>query len=259
MTNGKLRDSPAEILPLPPFLEGDLAKITDIVQIDVAIGKQAQSETRTLRIGLYGNAFPTLVKQFLDFTSTDQGGGLVSSSPLAFDEGYGVSTAPVSLIVGGLLEYIYPERKLEFGVPSQSAAFAKRKGKSKAPEDFMAQPRPKQAMTDDEDKIVVRKHDSAGLISVPRNGIGYANPNAPDDEAFSNSFGIISAADSSLDKKSKVIGQLVDEESMESITRLVALPTRKGITGVIPGQNSGPPLVKVSVRSISISKDVSVS
>jgi len=50
----------------------------------------------------------------------------------------------------------------------------------------------------------------------------------------------------------KVIGQLIDQESMETLARLVSSPTKKGLTGIIPGQNAGPPLIRVLVSSTSI-------
>ena len=45
----------------------------------------------------------------------------------------------------------------------------------------------------------------------------------------------------------RVVGQLLDEESMTFLARLSSLPTRKGFKGVIPGQNFGPPLIKLSI------------
>jgi hypothetical protein len=34
---------------------------------------------------------------------------------------------------------------------------------------------------------------------------------------------------------------------------LASLPTKKGLKGVIPGQTSGPPLIKVTVSEIQVS------
>lgn len=50
----------------------------------------------------------------------------------------------------------------------------------------------------------------------------------------------------------KVIGQLLDAESMAFLARLATLPTKKGIKGVIPGQNSGPPLLKIAVVGVAV-------
>ena len=255
-TSGKLRDAPLVGSPLPVLPESlnvggvDLAKITDIVQIDLSIGKQSK-EILTIRIGLFGNGFPTLVDQFTRFISMN---GLVTSSPLALQDGYGVSSAPVSLAVNGLLTYISPDRLLEFGVLSQGAAFARRKGKAKVPSDFLPQPRPNTKIGTDESSLIIRKHDAAGLLSVPTAGLGYSTRSTPDDEAYADAFLITCTADSSLNGGRKVIGQLLDDESMTAIARLANLSTRKGFAGVLPGVNSGPPLVKVSVLSTNVSK-----
>jgi hypothetical protein len=50
----------------------------------------------------------------------------------------------------------------------------------------------------------------------------------------------------------KVVGQVLDEESMAFVARLASLPTKKGIKGIIPGQNSGPPLLKTIVKDVQV-------
>lgn len=50
----------------------------------------------------------------------------------------------------------------------------------------------------------------------------------------------------------RVVGQLLDEQSMAFLARLASLPTRKGIKGVVPGQNFGPPLIKVSIDRVEV-------
>jgi hypothetical protein len=58
-----------------------------------------------------------------------------------------------------------------------------------------------------------------------------------------------------MDKEGrKVIGQIVDAESMAFLTRVANLPTNKGLKGIIPGQDFGPPLLKTVVRSVEIKK-----
>jgi hypothetical protein len=52
----------------------------------------------------------------------------------------------------------------------------------------------------------------------------------------------------------KVIGQIIDPESMAFLTRLANLPTNKGLKGIIPGQDFGPPLLKTVVRGVEIKK-----
>jgi hypothetical protein len=75
-----------------------------------------------------------------------------------------------------------------------------------------------------------------------------------DDEAFENAIVITAGAVPSLDSTNRVIGQVIDSESMAFLERLATLPTKKGIVGVIPGQTSGPPLLKVIVRQVAVSK-----
>jgi hypothetical protein len=50
----------------------------------------------------------------------------------------------------------------------------------------------------------------------------------------------------------KVIGQLLDEDSMKFLARLSLLPTNKGLKGIIPGQDGGPPLLKVVVVNTEV-------
>lgn len=67
-------------------------------------------------------------------------------------------------------------------------------------------------------------------------------------------FQITTTASSSAAKTSSniVIGQVYDDASMSFLQRLGNLPTNKGLKGVIPGQDSGPPLLKVYVRNVEI-------
>jgi len=96
-----------------------------------------------------------------------------------------------------------------------------------------------------------RAHNIAGLVSIPKRGLGYGgNGLEKDDEAYSSAFQITAASNPAMDKEGrKVIGQMMDNSSMAFLARLASLPTKKGFKGIIPGQNSGPPLVKVIVAS----------
>ena len=216
------------------------------------IGK---TESGTLQIGLYGDACPNSVAQILDFFSDNlYSGGLLTTSKLMLEDGLGVETTPVSFLKGGNLQLIYPQNRLEFGVASQAIAYARMKRINKAPENFVPQPRPMNQNIVGEKGA--RMHKSAGLLSIPKGGIGYGGSGLENvDEAFANGFEITANAIPSLDKEGrKVIGQLMDIESMKFLARLTSLPTQKGLLGVVPGKNSGPPLLKVSVVSISSSK-----
>mmetsp|Transcript_8822 Transcript_8822/g.12960 ORF Transcript_8822/g.12960 Transcript_8822/m.12960 type:complete len:127 (-) Transcript_8822:15-395(-) len=121
---------------------------------------------------------------------------------------------------------------------------------NKIPDDFVAQPRPTADSITKEKSI--RSHSAAGLLSIPKNGLGFGGSGLDtDDEAFASSFQITAAKVPAMDKEGrKVIGQIMDESSMAFLARLASVPTRKGLKGIIPGQNAGPPLVKVTITSV---------
>lgn len=141
---------------------------------------------------------------------------------------------------------------MDFGVTSQAYAFARSRGLRSAGDEFVSQPKPNP--DDTKDDPFLRSHDIAGLISVPAKGIGWEGFFESDDEAYGSAFQITADAVPSLDKSNRVIGQVIDEPSMAFLARLAALPTKKGFKGVIPGQNSGPPLLKVTIRDVTVKK-----
>jgi hypothetical protein len=240
--DGKLGDFEAP--PVPNLLGNS---ITHVVEIDFQIGRER--ERGTLRIGLYGDAHPNLVRPFLDLF--DERKGLAITSRLLLDDSlFGAFTSPLYFINGGALTYIYPNQRIEFGVPSQAAAYARSKGRSKAGEGFVPQPRPNK-VTDDG---AFRPHDCAGLFSIPSSGLGYGgNGLESDDQAYASAFQITASSVPSMDTEGrKVIGQALDNESMALIMRLASIPTNKGIKGVLPGLNYGPPLIKVSIEGMRI-------
>ena len=240
--DGILRDAPVAGDPVPPT---DGLKVTHQVELSINIGKD---ESGTLRMGLYGDACPKSVAQLVDFFSPS---GLATSSKLMFEQGYGVTAAPVSMAKGGMLNQISPGQRLDFGVPSQAAAYARSKGMAKAKDDFVPQPRPKEQLSNE---AFVRKHSIAGLISIPGSGLGYGgNTFASEDEAYADAFQITASAVPSMDSEGRrVVGQLLDEESMAFLARLASLPTKKGFKGVIPGLNGGPSLVKTAIRGVEV-------
>jgi hypothetical protein len=242
--DGQLMESAptGEDVPKPVDASGNELKITNIAQIEIAIGKK---EKGTLTVGLYGDASPASVAQFLEFLSD----GIVTTSKLMLENGYGVSTAPILFPIGGNLNVIYPKSRLDFGIVSQGNAYARGRNLNRIPEDFVPQPRPNADVISKE--ASVRTHSTAGLLSIPKNGLGYGGSGyESDDEAFASSFQITADNVSSMDRESrKVIGQLMDESSMAFLARLASTPTRKGLKGIIPGQNAGPPLVKTSVTN----------
>jgi len=245
--DGTLRASAVTTKTVPPIRnDQDIPlKITDIINIRLSIGRK---ESGTLRIGLYGEQCPKSVQQLLAFCGDV---GLITSDHLMSENGFDILTAPIRLPADGVLSMIYPEKRIEFGILSQSKAYAKSKRMSRAGNNFVAQPRPS------DDEIVkeqsARSHKIAGLVSIPKNGLGYAgNLLTIDDEAFIESFGITATGDETLNQGRKVIGQLIDDESMAFLSRLSSLPTVKGLKGFVPGLTSGPPLLPVVVNEISI-------
>jgi hypothetical protein len=83
------------------------------------------------------------------------------------DAFFGVFTSPLCFINGGALTYIYPNQRIELGVPSQATAYARSKGCSKAGDDFVPQPRPNKVKDDG----TFRSHDCAVLFSIPSGGL----------------------------------------------------------------------------------------
>lgn len=233
--DGRLRDAPLEGQPVPSLI-GDLT-ITDIVELTVTVGVGSTVATNLIRIGLYGDKCPELVKEMIDLC----GRGIVTSQDLLLG-------APVRLGQGfGSLTFIRPEERLEFGIQSQKVAYAKSIRKAKAPDEFVPQPRPSGDRLDSvKNEQSARLHNVAGLVSVPAYGIGYGGGGllGKNDEAYSSAFQITASPVRDMDKEGrKVIGQLIDDNSMNVIARLAGSPTRK----MLPGQNGGPPLIKVTV------------
>ena len=238
-TDGKLRDQAIMGESVPDVTN----KVTHMVELTYSVGR---SETGVLRMGLYGDDAKGSVQQFLQFMTR----GLRTTSDLAFESGMGVEAVPVSFTRGGILGNIVPSERLDFGIPLQSAAYARSKGLSKVSEQFIAQPRPTPL-----DDPILRPHSVAGLVSIPGNGLGWGGTGFEnDDECFESSFQITASPCPSMDKKEgrRVIGQLMDQESMSNLARLSTLATKKGFKGVIPGQNAGPPLLKVAVTGINV-------
>lgn len=240
--DGVLREAPVagEAVPSTEGLQ-----VTHQVELTINIGKE---ESGTLRMGLFGEDCPKNVERLVSFFSP---AGLATSSKLMFEQGYGITSAPVTMSKGGILSGISPGQRLDFGIPSQASAYARSKGMAKAGGDFVPQPRPKEQLSNE---AFPRKHDQAGLLSIPGGGLGYDRYKfVSEDEAFADAFQITASAVPSMDKEGRrVVGQLLDKESMAFLARLASLPTKKGFKGVVPGLNDGPPLVKTSIQSVDV-------
>jgi hypothetical protein len=238
---GRLREQVVgQVVPLPA------SDITHVAAIKIEIGR---GEVGVLRLGFYGNEAPVSVKQMIDFLSK----GLLTSTMEA-RETIGMATAPVALSRGGIVDTISPGLTVDFGVRSQSNAYARSRGLSKAGS-FMAQTRPMPLLVGQD--RAARSHNCAGLVSIPAKGLGYGGSGfETEDEAFESSFLITAASVPALDTSRIVVGQVLDAPSMAFLERLASLPTKRGIRGVIPGQTAGQPLLKVVVRETETAKVV---
>jgi hypothetical protein len=255
-TDGKLRETAIQGQPIPTVPTttdretGQESKIrfTHVAAVEVEVGR---NEVGVLKIGFYGNESPGAVQQLVDFLSESGFVSTVTSSSFI-----GMSQPAVSLRRGGIVTNIAPNKAIEFGVPLQSVAYAKSLGRSKVADTFVPQPRPKNVSYQELFVKNVRPHDCAGLISIPEKGLGYGGTGfESDDECFESAFLITASSIPTLDQQGRVVvGQILDAESMAFLERLANIPTKRGIRGVIPGQTSGPPLPKVVVRRIEVSK-----
>jgi hypothetical protein len=241
--DGKIRDKPLEGQPVPRVDES----ISDVAALEIGIGRD---ETGVLRLGLYGDAYPEYVSQLLNFLSTP---GLTTETS---SDGLLTDRVPVSLGRGGSVSNVIPSTAVVLGVPSQSYAYAKAVGSTKVLDGFVPQPQPA-PLKPPTDRALI-PHNSAGLLSVPIQGLGFGGSGfEPSDEIFSDAFWVTDATlPEQVSKKRIVIGQVLDAGSMAFLERLANLPTQRGIRGVLPGQNSGPPLKKVNVRQVEIAKVV---
>jgi cyclophilin family peptidyl-prolyl cis-trans isomerase len=258
-TDGKLRDTDIIGQPIPtvptivssPTTTNDAIPIrfTHIAAIQIEIGRD---EIGILKIGLYGNEVPEAVQQLVNFLSESGFTATTISS-----SNIGQLQPAVTLQRGGIVTSIVPGKVIEFGVPIQSVAYAKSIGRSKVNENFVPQPRPKDALS--ETYKTIRNHDCAGLISIPEKGLGYGGTGfESDDECYESAFVITASSvpefDNNKQQRRIVVGQILDKDSMAFLERLANIPTKRGIRGVIPGQTSGPPLPKVVVRQVQVSE-----
>ena len=225
-------------------------KITYVAQLIIDIGEERDGDAGYLRFGLYGDDCPGSVKQMLLFLTR----GITSLDRTALADRLEVDTMPVSLGDGnGSVQNVCPGDGVDFGVPSQSKAFAKSKGTRTAGPNFVPQARPLPTL---ETEPYPRKHEVAGLVSVPARGIGHGIE-ADLDEIFSSAFTITAGATPALDdpknlsKRHRVIGQVIDNESMQFLDRLANLPVQKKLG---KGGSSGPPLLKVRVRDVDVQR-----
>lgn len=229
-------------------------KITYVVQMIIDIGsKRDNINAGYIRFGLYGDDAPASVKQMLFFLTK----GILSMDQKTLEDRLEVDYTPVSMR-NGSVQIISPGEGIVFGVPSQSKAYAENKGLRTAGSAFVPQNRPTPTL---EEEKFPRPHSCAGLISIPSKGIGYDSDSSNLDEIYSSAFQITDAALPELDKAAKksgqqqppshrVIGQIIDDESMQFLERLATLPVQKKL-----GKgNSGPPLLKVRVRDVDVQK-----
>ena len=254
-TDGQLRETAlvGKAVPaIPRANSEDTIRFTHIAAIVIEVGRDG--EVGVLKLGLYGNEAPGAVQELAAFLSAT---GFVASQAQS-QQSMGAIQPAVSLQTGGVLTNIVPQRAVEFGVPSQANAYARKLGRPKAGDSFVPQPRPPVSIVTGDS--VVRSHNCAGLVSIPEKGLGYGGTGfESEDECYEAAFLITADSQASLDKgKRRVVGQVLDAESMAFLERLANIPTKRGMRGVVPGQTSGPPLPKVVVRQVQLEKVASV-
>lgn len=243
--DGVLRDTRPRGQPIPRVTN----KITHVVQLYIDVGERRE-EIGVLRLGLYGEDCPKTVRTMLEFVTPIGITGVVDQKKVEFlENSIGLQTLPVSILQGGIVPDICPGNGIEFGVVSQKKAYARARGLPKAGDDFLPQNRPEGVSLESEPSA--RKHDMAGLVSVPEMGIGYAS-GGDVDGAYASAF-LVTADDNSelMDTKlrRRVIGQVIDDESMAFLARLSSLPIQKKGSG-----SRGPPLLKVTVLDTGVQK-----
>lgn len=268
-TDGKLRENAivGKAVPTIPTTSSTTdeqqqpVRFTHIAAIQIEVGR---GEIGVLKLGFYGNGAAGAVSQLVAFLSENGFTAESVSSSRQLQSMIGAVQPAVSLQTGGVVTAIVPHAVVELGVPIQSNAYARSLGRSKAGDNFVPQPRPPPFSTaadrNGDNNFVVRPHDCAGLVSLPEKGLGYGGTGfESEDECYESAFLITADAvpafdDTRSNKRRVVVGQVLDAESMAFLERLANVPTKRGIRGVIPGQTSGPPLPKVVVRKVQVSK-----
>jgi hypothetical protein len=243
--DGKIGEVPAG-KPIPQVTN----KITYVVQMIIDVGERRE-EAGFIRFGLYGDDCPLSTKQMLQFLTR----GISSMSQETLENSIGLQSAPVTLLESGGVPMIYSGKAVDFGVSSQARAYAKSRGLKAAGPNFAPQSRPTSLEIGKES--FPRPHTAAGLVSIPAKGIGYGGTGSEaDDEAYASAFTITGDEVPALDKLNRrVIGQIIDDDSMQFLARLASLPVQKGKNGVLAtGETAGPPLLKVRVRDIGVQK-----
>ena len=230
------------IAPVPSIEAGT---ITDTIAIEFQLGKTSQKQSFVMNVGLY-DANPEASSVLLNLCSSD---GLVTMTPEQMQyDGFEFITSSVSFNRGAaILSKIEPLQQITIGIPSQSAAYAKfvNRNLSRSAIPFQPQPKPKPFSSS---SFYTETTLPPGMMILSKQN------NSNDDEAFAY-YLTITASSTKYDKNSMlVIGQIADESSMKLLARLASLPTQKGLKGIIPGQNAGPPLVPVRVTSITTHK-----
>jgi len=98
------------------------------------VGERMEYDSGFIRFGLYGDDCPQSVKQMLLFITR----GISSLDKSVLEDRLEIDQAPVSLLEsGGAVQNICPEKGIDFGVASQSRAYARNKGLRTVGPDFV--------------------------------------------------------------------------------------------------------------------------
>eukprot|EP00956_Cyclotella_meneghiniana_P000895 scaffold1038_cov81-Cyclotella_meneghiniana.AAC.3 len=183
-------------------------RITYVGQMIIDIGAQRDNDVGYIRFGLYGDDCPASVKQMLYFLTK----GIKSMDTETLENRLEIEYMPVSLGDGnGSVQNVCPGRGVDFGVQSQSKAYAESKGMRAAGPSFVPQKRPTPTL---EGEAFPRPHSCAGLISIPSKGIGYSSSSSSSsndlDEIYATAFTITADAAPAFDKNSAEKQRVLD-------------------------------------------------
>ena len=223
--DGKLRGELPP--PAPPPALPATAKVTDIVELDVRIGKQSAG---TISIGLFGEASPENVRQVVLLCENRY-----RSKPTDY---------PTGLTWGTATRVDQEDHSVSLGLArdDQAAAYARRLDLRKAPDDFQPADPPDQNEEDNE-----LTENIAGMVSVSKGGLSRDLElvlSSANSEPQADGFGALMEA---MKPKKVVVGAVLNSESMAILARLSSLPVQR-YAGGLPGRN-GKPMLRVYITS----------
>lgn len=192
-------------------------RIKYVIQMIIDIGARHDIDAGHIRFGLYEDDCSSIVKQMLLFLTR----GITSIDKEALEDRLEIEYIPVALDGNGSIQNICPGRGVEFGV-------AESMGIRAAGPNFVPQSQPIPSM--EGEVFPPPPHNCAGLISIPVRGIEYSSNSDLDETS-----GALPEFDKPKNpaEKHRVIGQIIDNESMCFLERLGNLPVQKKLVVLV--------------------------